>query len=333
MSEKIYPEGYKQNSVFRGGPDSTLNACVGLNGGPYTTYDYAAGYFMAAERLSDQLRNRRSGIDLLIYPVTYLYRHGIELGIKSLSEFLPTLWSESSNIQFTHEILDNWRIVKSYLARNSRFDEDGTLVSTVETILNDLVEIDPKGEVFRFDRERHGERHLQETRLINLDVLVQAMEYVRDALYHWHRIGRDISLKATKSSASIPSALNTVLKEDVIHTIIQLAEELYNPEYAKVSASTHLPSEIHRIAAKYEPQRKRLVDYLNSLLYQERAELLALMWLGRGDAGEEVEDWTSLITAALESGDDIDYIVAKEPLAQYLSRGLTRLHNVGLKLA
>jgi hypothetical protein len=333
VSERIYPEGYKQNSIFRGGPDFTLNACVGLNGGPYTTYDYASGYFMAARGLADQLRHNRSGINLLIYPVAYLYRHGIELGIKSLGEFLPSLWNESSDVRLTHELLDNWEIIKPYLMRNSDFDEDGTLISTVETILNDLVEIDPKGEAFRFARGRHGERHLQKTSLINLDVLTQAMEYVRDALYHWHRVGRDISVKASKPSVSMPPALNAVLKEGVVHTVIQLTEELYGQERSRESALTYLPSEIAGIAAEYEPQRKRLVDYLNSISYQERAELLALIWLGRGDAGEQVEDWTSLVTAALESGDDVNYIVEKEPLANYLHSGLAKLQNAGLKLA
>lgn len=329
MSDKIYPDEYKRDSIFRWGPNFRLNACVG----PRTTYDYASGYFEAAEMLADQLRNNPSNIDSLIYPVTYLYRHGIELGIKSLCEFLPSLQNQSSNVKLTHELLDNWKTVKLCLANDRRFDEDGSLTQKVEMILNELVETDPKSEVFRFAHAKTGEVHLQERRLINLDVLAQSMASVRDALYQWHGIGRKIELELKKSSAGIPLVLNVVLNEDVVHTIIQLAEELYNPEYVGESASTHRPSEILDIARKYEPQEKRLVDHLYSLSYQERAELLALMWLGRGDSGEEVADWESLVTTALEVGDDIDYIVAKGFLAHYLSNGLAMLHEVGLKLA
>ncbi len=329
MNQAVYPRGYKQNALFTGGPDVTLNACVGKNGGPYTTYDYAVGYFTAAGTLADQLRERRSRIDLLIYPVAYLYRHGIELGVKSLCEFLPTLWNENGKVIYTHELLGNWAGIKPYLMQNKDFDTDGILISTVETILRDLVEIDPKGEVFRFAQDRGGGLHLQDTRLINLNVLAETMEYVRDALYHWHRVGREIGIRASKPSKQ--SKFTALLKLNVVSTVIGMAEKLSSSERSAETASKHLPSEI--FATKYEPARSRLKDYLNSLSAQERVELSALMWLGRGDADEQIEDWDSLITLAYETGDDIDYIVDKEPLATYLRQGLAKFKAAGIDLA
>jgi len=52
------------------------------------------------------------------------------------------------------------------------------------------------------------------------------------------------------------------------------------------------------------------------------------MWLGRGDGGETAGDWEGLVAKALEEKtyDDIDYIVSKGPLANYLRDGLRKLN-------
>ena len=42
---------YSYNSLFRPGPNSSLNACVGANGGPYDFGSYAEGFLKLGFRL------------------------------------------------------------------------------------------------------------------------------------------------------------------------------------------------------------------------------------------------------------------------------------------
>ena len=227
----ISSKGYKPTSVFQIGPNLYLNACVGLNGGPYNTFDYSVGYFKAAEKLVDQVRFESSDIDLLIYPIIYLYRHGIELGIKSLVKLLPPLWGVSINVEPTHRLHDNWNNIKPYLMKNRDFDPEDVLIQGVEDILNELTRVDPSGEVFRFHYKRSEVRHteLDELRVINIDVFAEAVEYVRSAIYHWHSVINAIKLK--RPQPKMPVVITMELKMNVVQRVIYLAKELYNLEY------------------------------------------------------------------------------------------------------
>ena len=78
-----------------------------------------------------------------------------------------------------------------------------------------------------------------------------------------------------------------------------------------------------------DPRRKKFVEIVNALSKEERAELLAVVWLGRGDAGITMDDWNSL-TEHARSEDDIgtaDYLIGKSPLADYIDRGLKKMEG------
>lgn len=151
MKKRPYPgRPYKQNDLFTGGEDIHLNACVGKNGGPYGLDAYALGYFKGAMRVVDSLIEDSSLVDVVIYPVVFNYRHGVELYLKHLSEILPKLWDEESIVKSTHMLIDNWHIVLNLLERIPEFDPDKSLIPLVDKILKDLIEVDPNGEAFRF---------------------------------------------------------------------------------------------------------------------------------------------------------------------------------------
>jgi hypothetical protein len=107
---------------------------------------------------------------------------------------------------------------------------------------------------------------------------------------------------------------NMELKAETIQKIIELTNEVYTPSMKATTADRF--------------KKKRLTEYIQDLPQKERAELVAVMWLGRGDGGETVEDWKGLVAKALEEKayDDIEYIVNKQPLAKYLSDGLRKLN-------
>lgn len=73
------------------------------------------------------------------------------------------------------------------------------------------------------------------------------------------------------------------------------------------------------------PTRVELVDAIDSLSNLQKVELLALMWLGRGDFAKE--DWRDALAEAERAHDEktTDYLVGTPLLADYLEEGLVQL--------
>ena len=180
--------GYKENDIFRRGPQTRLNACVGPNGGPYDFEDYARGYFLAAKSQLAAICENSAYVDILIYPLSYCYRHGIELAFKHLARELPGLFRENGTISMTHKLNDNWRRVRGYLCKRPEFfDPDDRLISYTDKVLKDFLEFDPGGDVFRFPENRDGELHLQDARIINVEVLGAYLNELGEIFEFWFR--------------------------------------------------------------------------------------------------------------------------------------------------
>ncbi len=77
----------------------------------------------------------------------------------------------------------------------------------------------------------------------------------------------------------------------------------------------------------YEPECIALTDRLERLSSDELKELVALMWLGRGGAGEKAEDWKLLVEDAVRElrNAPVQYVTDKMYLARYLRDGLEKL--------
>lgn len=175
----------RQTPLFRGGRNYRLNACAGLNGGPYDYSNYADGYFEAAQRLIESLRENERRLDCLIYPVVFNFRHGVELSLKHLNHVLPRLWGEQTPTKWTHKLTDNWASVRSYLTRDQpSFDPDGSLISFASNLVAEFAAIDPSGEVFRFPRAKSGAHFLLDYSIINVEVLDGALGQAKE-LFDW----------------------------------------------------------------------------------------------------------------------------------------------------
>lgn len=169
------PFGRKHNSLFRPGQNMRLNACVGKNGGPAGFDRYASGYFEAGARLVASLKENSASVDCLIYPLVMLYRHGIETTLKHLVRILPLICDKEAEVKLTHNLLDNWIIVRRFL---SELDAGEEGLDDVEALLKDFVEIDPRGETFRYPEDTRRNRLLQDTSLINVEVFGEGMALV-----------------------------------------------------------------------------------------------------------------------------------------------------------
>lgn len=85
----------------------------------------------------------------------------------------------------THELRDNWAKVRPYLTREPEFDPGEPVLAFVDWVLADPVEIDPKGEAFRFPTERSGKLFLQDMSVINVEVFGETMKTVAEAFDYW----------------------------------------------------------------------------------------------------------------------------------------------------
>lgn len=165
--------GNKHNSLFGPGPVGHLNACVGRNGGPASFGRYAQGYFIAGRWIVERAVEDSTGVDLIVYPLVMAYRQGVEAMLKQLAATISFLCADKQKWCKTHDLTDNWGIAKKYLPEigvpKGEIDE-------ADSIINDLVEIDPKGEVFRYPLSRDGEQHLDGTSLINVLVFAEGID-------------------------------------------------------------------------------------------------------------------------------------------------------------
>lgn len=153
-----------------------LNACVGRNGGRAGFDRFARGYFEAGDRLVASLQENPFEVDLLVYPIVMVYRHGIEAALKHLAKILPGLCGEPVQVRKTHKLLDNWNPIRRHLAQLGTDRDD---LKRVDELLTNLVQIDPDGERFRYPESKDGAPHLDGTSLINLGVVAEEMGFLK----------------------------------------------------------------------------------------------------------------------------------------------------------
>lgn len=190
------PKGQYQyivNSLFNvSTSDFHLNACVGNNGGPYDFKDYTRGYFFAAEKVALELKNDpifRSRVDIIIYPLCYLYRHALELGIKGLIIETSKIVADGSAPKFNHNLKANWKtlldLTNDLFKSVTIIDGLEEVMDTITKIVDDISEFDESSQTFRYPTDRGGERHLVDASIINVEILFQSLNPVGEMINWW----------------------------------------------------------------------------------------------------------------------------------------------------
>ncbi len=125
----------------------------------------------------------------------------------------------------------------------------------------------------------------------------------------------------------------SLLSINKIYKIIEMAELIYGkrgsertnkPETFIDKLSYYL--EDFNITGRYSVSV--LQEYIDELSEEEKAEVIALMWLGRIPSGQVPEDFTNLIKQVVElipRNYATSYIIEKPLLAKYLRDGLQKL--------
>jgi hypothetical protein len=163
------------NSVLRDGPNHLMNACVGENGGPYDFGDYALGFFKAANSLIELAREVPEQVDMTVYPVAYLYRHGTELYLKHFAALADRALEQCQQAPKGHDIKKLWTDLKPKLHSLPQWMTKDFSLPLVDEIINDFAAFDPNGEVFRYPESKQGDFSISGFQCINLDILRERM--------------------------------------------------------------------------------------------------------------------------------------------------------------
>jgi hypothetical protein len=151
------------------------------------------------------------------------------------------------------------------------------------------------------------------------------------------------SLLAKKSAASETNSLQILYPMEILDLqsiceIVSIADKRLKLYVERHEASDEI--EIRELGDLEREALERRSDHgqlsralyrrVDMLSHDQRCELLALMWLGRGDSGEEAEDWAEHVRYAHSMSDEGDtiYTIEKISLPNYLRDGLAKLSVV-----
>ena len=155
------------DTMFRSDGDWRMNACLNLHRADW--YVYATGYKNAADVLVEHVANTRHQLDTLVYPITFLYRHYIELRLKELilastnllGTDLPRNWPKE------HRIESLWKHSQQDLRKiwpeGSQSDLDA-----VTDCINQFAAIDPIASSFRYPVDTGNKPHITGLTHINI---------------------------------------------------------------------------------------------------------------------------------------------------------------------
>jgi hypothetical protein len=153
------------DKVFTTDTDWWHNACLGFGGNKWDLY--ATGYKEAADIIVDQVVETGLGMDTLIYPVAFLYRHYLELRLKEIIIHGQQLLDRSSGIQHLHRIDVLWfscrHILEEIWPEGSNSDLDA-----VEACIIEFCQVDQQSTSFRYPITKDGSPTLPSVEHINL---------------------------------------------------------------------------------------------------------------------------------------------------------------------
>lgn len=180
VNEKIRSPSL-DDKLFIGAEDWRMNACLSLYSDP--TESYIAGYKEAADLLVESVATGEGTADFLIYPIVFLYRHYLELRLKSLLHDGNRLLNRDYKQKSVHPFSKLWPEVKKILVELWPNEEDDQL-KAMDSLIEQFQTVDPNSTSFRYAKDLKGENSLKigsgVLNLRNLAEVVGAMSTILD---------------------------------------------------------------------------------------------------------------------------------------------------------
>lgn len=160
--------------IFKETDNQENNADVSHSGQYYNMWNkFAVSYKLAAEAIAEKINSEKSEIDLLIYPLVFLYRHYFELRIKEILINSGEFDNTKDLLKFDHNLTENWEKCKERftLMKQGGLDIQGTSEENLECVDQVLKEIDlhdKRSDAFRYPYNTKEKPTL--TRLNKIDI-------------------------------------------------------------------------------------------------------------------------------------------------------------------
>ncbi len=135
-------------------PDGEERASA-IESGEGEWFWYARGYLESADVLSRAIEKDPHRMRWLAAPMMFLYRHHIELHLKSLLRECGELLDEPQSVPGKHYLGQLWLRVRGYLLRVSP-QSDGPWLSRADQIIAEFESFDPESFAWRYPVNRQG---------------------------------------------------------------------------------------------------------------------------------------------------------------------------------
>jgi len=166
------------NPLFSSGDDWQNNARVNFSHAPMQFY--IDGYKRAADLLVQNVLETAIDQDVLVYPISFLYRQYIELQLKDVIRESRILLGEGSSFLGSHDIKNLWGVA-SQLMKKIITGVDSTVggyitkqdLAIINEVISNFAVIDPDSIAFRYPEDKVGKNTMQELTHINIRKLAE----------------------------------------------------------------------------------------------------------------------------------------------------------------
>lgn len=167
------------DTLFQEGQGERSDMCLNFCGKSWEAY--CMGYERAARALVNQAVQTDRPQDTLFYPIAFLFRHYIELRLKTIITTGRCLLDQEGAPPFGHRFDQLWPVCRKVLEdiwpAAGKKDLD-----TVESCIGEFCRLDPKAESFRYPVCNNGSASLQNLSRVDINNLEQVMERISSFL-------------------------------------------------------------------------------------------------------------------------------------------------------
>jgi len=187
------------DELFKWDVDWQYNACI--NFARPDRNAYIRGYRQAADKLCSVVGEERTYLDTFVYPIVFLYRHCIELHLKTNLFYARRLFEVTDHEKkHGHKLLSIWKEGRPLFERACADEKHGldyNPFDAAEKVIGQIEATDPFATAFRYEVDNKDKHSLPKTKHINIRNLYEVMqrlisllEGIGDVVY------RDLQAKA-----------------------------------------------------------------------------------------------------------------------------------------
>ena len=168
----------KRNGITSSKEHPWDNACLNFTSdlwGPYV-----AGYIRATEIISEYVLDKQVEQDILVYPLLFLFRHCLEISMKSIISSGSRIIGTSASSLHTHDLLSTWKDCKAVLGKLWPDRDSARIMELCDEVIKQASILDSGSFNFRYPLDKAGKITLEGYRHINIR---QFTENVGEVVY------------------------------------------------------------------------------------------------------------------------------------------------------